>query len=236
MIMRIVVVLFLMVLSSCGYHSGQGEITSGYSTISIPYIQGDEYGDFTATLAKEIAVTGPLRYVRCNGDLTLKVSVIDYDYDNIGFRYDRKKEKEKKDESSQQNSNQYSSSSSSQNSNLSSSQNSSPSSSQTQSSFQSNKDNKKDKEWSHSVIPTETRVEAIAEVTLIESASGRVLLGPVQIRAFMDFDHDYYYSWDNINETSLGQLTDYDAAVDGSFKPLYAILAHKIADYVYDAW
>ncbi len=216
MIMRVMVVLSLMVLSSCGYHSGQGEITSGYSTISIPYIAGDEYGDFTASLAKEIAVTGPLRYVRCNGDLTLKVSVIDYDYDNIGFRYDRKKKKEE-DESSQQ-----------------SSEFSSSSSSISQSSSSTEK--KKEKEWSHSVIPTETRVEAIAEVTLIETASGCALLGPVQIRAFLDFDHDYYYSWDNVNETSLGQLTDYDAAVDGSFKPLYAILAHKIADYVYDAW
>lgn len=215
MIMRILGVLSLIVLSSCGYYAGQGDITSGYSTISIPYIEGDEYGDFTAALAKEIAVTGPLRYSRCNGDLTLKVSVIDYDYENVGFRYDRKKDKHKdKDQISGQSSHVSSESFISSES----------------------KDDIEEIRLSHSVIPTETRVEAIAEVTLIESNSGCVLLGPVQIRAFMDFDHDYYYSWNGVNESSLGQLTDYDAAVDGSFKPLYAILAHKIADYIYDAW
>jgi hypothetical protein len=173
-----------MLLTSCGYHAGQGELASRYRSITIPYIDGDEYGEFTAILAKEISLSGPLRYDRCNGDLTLYVSVFDYDYDNIGFRYDRKHDGEIED----------------------------------------------------SIIPTETRVEAIAEVSVIETASGCVLLGPVQIRAYLDFDHDYYYSRGEVNKFSLGQLTDYDAAVDGSFRPLYEVLAHKIADYLYDAW
>jgi hypothetical protein len=180
---------------------GQGGLTSRYSSITIPFVDGDEYGEFTAILAKEIALTGPLRYDRCNGDLTLYVSVMDYDYKNIGFRYDRKKEKG-------------------------------------DDSFNSDDEDDEDEEIvrDDSVIPVETRVKAIAEVTVIETASGCVLLGPAQISAYLDFDHDYYYSWNMVNETSLGQLTDYDAAVDGSFRPLYEVLAHKIADYVYDAW
>lgn len=176
--------LLLLFLSSCGYHVGQGDLTSRYSSITIPFIDGDEYGEFTAILAKEIALTGPLRYDRCDADLTLYVSVIDYDYKNIGFRYDRKK----------------------------------------------------DGEIQHDIIPVETRVIAIVEVSVVETVSGSVVLGPAQIRASLDFDHDYYYSRDRVNMKSLGQLTDYDAAVDGSFKPLYEVLSHKIADYVYDAW
>lgn len=184
MINKIFTSFAILFLCSCGYHVGQGDITSGYSTITIPYIDGDEYGLFTAELAREISVSGPLRYERCEGELTLRVSVIDYNYENVGFRYDRDKDGEK----------------------------------------------------IKSVIPSETRVQAITEVSLIETASGSILLGPVQITAYLDFDHEYYNSWNGVNITSLGQLTDYDAAVDGSFKPLYQILAHKIADYVYDSW
>jgi hypothetical protein len=201
--LRIVHVCGLLVLStSCGYSLGQGDITAGYSTITIPYVDGDEYGEFTAELVKQISVSGPLRYDRCDGELTLIVSIIDYDYDNIGFRYDRKNVKKKKSE---------------------------------EQSISSDEEDK-EKKRSKSIIPCETRVEGIAEVSLIETASGRVILGPAKITASLDFDHEYYDSWNEINQTSLGQLTDYDAAVDGSFKPLFQILAHKISDYIYEAW
>lgn len=203
---RLLISIGALFLSSCGYYAGQGDITSNYSSITIPYIKGDEYGEFTAALAREISTSGHLRYDRCDGDLTLCVSVIDNDYDNIGYRYDRKNEKAKDQEKDEK------------------------------------EEGREEEEvegggkLSHSVIPVETRVQALAEVTVIETASGCVLLGPARINAFLDFDHEYYYSHNQINSTSLGQLTDYDAAVDGAFKPLYQILAHKIADYIYDAW
>ncbi len=196
--------LLLVLLTSCGYHAGQGELASKYSTITIPYVEGDEYGELTAVLVKEISRTGTLSYQRSYADLSLNVSIIDCTYDNIGFRYDQK-----------HNSEPYRSSDSRSN----------------ESNHSSDRDNVSD-----DIIPVETRAQVIAEVSITECATGALVLGPVQIRATLDFDHDYYYSRHYVNNFSMGQLTDYDSAVDGSFKPLYTNLAHKIADYVYDSW
>lgn len=174
----------LFLFSSCGYHVGQGTLSSKYSTITIPYVRGDEYGEFTNALVREISRSGNLSYKRGHADLSLNVSIIDYTYENIGFRYDRKS----------------------------------------------------DEKLTDSIIPTETRVQAIVEVFVTECSSGCILLGPVQIKTFLDFDHDYYNSRNDINEKSLGQLTDYDAAIDGTSKPLFDSMARKVADFVYDSW
>lgn len=86
------------------------------------------------------------------------------------------------------------------------------------------------------IIPTETRITAVAEVTVFEAASCTPLLGPVLISACVDFDHDYYNSRDEVNVFSLGQLTDYDEAYDAVKTPLEEVLAKKIVDYVNDSW
>jgi hypothetical protein len=95
--------------------------------------------------------------------------------------------------------------------------------------------NKKGKRTS-TVIPTETRIKAVAEVTVFDSCNSCVLLGPVLIEAFVDFDHDYYNSRDGINIFSLGQLSDYDEAHDAVKAPLDEALANKIVDYVNGSW
>lgn len=74
-------------MSSCGYHFGQGELPEKYATISIPYAQGDFDGNFTAELIRQISTAGSFKYVRTGGDLILKVALVDFDDDNIGFRY-----------------------------------------------------------------------------------------------------------------------------------------------------
>lgn len=86
------------------------------------------------------------------------------------------------------------------------------------------------------IIPSETRISLFAEVTVIEQASGCALIGPFLFEASYDFDHDYYSSQNAVNIFSMGQLTDYDEALDAALRPLYQNLADKIADYVKNAW
>lgn len=97
-------------------------------------------------------------------------------------------------------------------------------------------DRKKKGKLTKNVIPTETRITAVAEVTVYEAATCCALLGPVLISASVDFDHDYYNSRDGINIFSLGQLSDYDEAYDAVKRPLNEALAKKIVDYVNDSW
>lgn len=95
-----------------------------------------------------------------------------------------------------------------------------------------NKQNKLTRE----TIPVETRLSQTAIVSLIDTYSGLVVLGPVKITASTDFDHDYYSTKDAINVFSLGQLTDYDEALDAAKKPLYYNLSKKIVDFLADGW
>lgn len=87
-----------------------------------------------------------------------------------------------------------------------------------------------------SIIPTETRYTALAEVLLIESGSGQVIRGPTRITASTDFDHTYYTTRDEINVFSLGQLSDIDEARNAAMHPLNRHLAERIVDYVINSW
>lgn len=176
--------LICLLLTGCGYHFGQGGLASRYSTISVPYVEGDRDGSLTAAIVRQLTESGDYVYKSSNGALCLDVKVVQVSDQNIGFRYDR---------------------------------------------------NKKGK-ITESVIPTETRITAVAEVTVYESAGCSPVLGPVLIAASVDFDHDYYNSRNAINVFSLGQLSDYDEAYDAVKRPLDEALAKKIVDYVNDSW
>ena len=91
--MRAICVALCLFLSSCGYHLGQGGegLPSRYTTISVPYVIGDQNGMLTATIIKEIVQSGSFEYRSYGGSLILKVLEIDLSQENIGFRYDRKK-------------------------------------------------------------------------------------------------------------------------------------------------
>jgi hypothetical protein len=97
-------------------------------------------------------------------------------------------------------------------------------------------DRDKDGERENYIIPTETRIALVAEVTVVENCSGCIALGPARIVAGVDFDHDYYFGSDHVNNLSLGQLTDIDAAYDSVQTPLYQALAEKIVDYVINSY
>lgn len=179
-----ILTLLCLSLTGCGYHFGTGGVIQSYRTISVPYVEGDWDGTITTTIVKQLTQYGRLVYRDRGGSLILKVRIIDFYDDNIGFRYDIKK---------------------------------------------SGKPRK-------ALIPDETRTTVVAEVTVVEAASGCVLLGPVQLSAETEYDHDYYSNRDAINVFSLGQLTDIDEAYDAAQKPLNQRLAEKIVDYVNDKW
>jgi hypothetical protein len=81
-----------ILLSGCGYRYGQGSLPLKYRTICVPYVVGDKTGDLTAALIKEISRSGAFRYKKNNADLILEVAIIDYYLENVGFRYDRKRD------------------------------------------------------------------------------------------------------------------------------------------------
>lgn len=89
------------------------------------------------------------------------------------------------------------------------------------------------KNW---LIPTETRLSGIAEVTVLDSSTNQILLGPTCVKASVDFDHDYYSSRNAINIFSLGQLSDIDAGQEAAMDPLNRRLAEKITDYIINSW
>ena len=97
-------------------------------------------------------------------------------------------------------------------------------------------DRKKSGKLKKSIVPTETRVNALAEVSLVERGTGKILRGPVRIAANAEFDHTYYTTRDKINVFSLGQLSDIDAARDAAMIPLNRALADRIADFALNSW
>lgn len=188
-ILRLSLLAFLLgavgcTLKSCQYQFGRGELAARYTTIAIPYAEGDKEGGLTAEVIRRMSETGALRYVSSAGDLTLTMKLIELRDENIGFRYDRKKQGELK----------------------------------------------------KTIIPTESRLSVVAEVSVIETCSGQVIRGPTRIKTSVDFDHDYYSSYRGINVFSLGQLNDYDAAHDAVMYPLNRHLAERIVDYVINSW
>jgi hypothetical protein len=178
--MRVFLLSLAALLTSCHYHLGYDSQLLNYSTINIPYVEGDEDGELTAEVIRQFSLSGELTYVQEGGDLTLKMKILELRDENIGFRYDRKKRGNIK----------------------------------------------------RVVIPTETRIEALVEVKVVESASGKVVKGPVRIKSSVDFDHDYYSSRHGINIFSLGQLTDIDAAEEAVQRPLNQRIGEKVVDYV----
>lgn len=86
------------------------------------------------------------------------------------------------------------------------------------------------------IIPTETRMTIYVEVWVTDAASCCTVLGPVQLSASVDYDHDYYSSRDGVNIFSLGQLSDIDEAYDAAQTPLNRIIAMKIVDYITQSW
>lgn len=79
--------IFLSILPGCGYHFGRGEISQRYSTVCVPFVEGDSEGVFTATLVRALTMRGELAYKTAGADLMLKVCLLEPSDTNIGFIY-----------------------------------------------------------------------------------------------------------------------------------------------------
>ena len=82
------------------------------------------------------------------------------------------------------------------------------------------------------IIPNESRTKVLAEVTLLDTLSKKVLLGPAHIVGSIDYDHQNYDLNNDINTFSLGQLSDIDTTEDVLTIPLYRDLAYQITTYL----
>ncbi|KAF3361577.1 hypothetical protein PHSC3_001953 [Chlamydiales bacterium STE3] len=181
---KIIVFLCLVsLLPGCGYRLGLGNSILRGKTLSIPYIEGDLDGSLTEAVINAVSSCLDVAYTNGNGEIILKIAIIDGYEKHIGFRYDRKRSGKIK----------------------------------------------------KSIIPIETRATLIACLELFDF-NGCKLMGPVNIKASVDFDHDYYSSHNGVNLFSLGQLSDIDSAEDAVRKPLHRALAEKIADFLNNAW
>jgi len=88
------------------------------------------------------------------------------------------------------------------------------------------------KEHKDKLIPSETRSRLLAEVTIINSETGKNVLGPVHILSTSEYDHQNYSIDNDINSFSLGQLSDIDTAQAVVNIPLYRNLAKEINFYI----
>lgn len=87
-----IIVIFLFFCTGCGYHFGPGKIPQFPKTISIPFVEGDDGGALTSQLIEQIVQSGEYEYQNSGGAFLLKIKLIDFNEENIGFRYDRKKD------------------------------------------------------------------------------------------------------------------------------------------------
>lgn len=78
-------------LSSCGYRYGESSLSSSYQTISIPFVSGDPDGELTAAIVRQLTGVLSLQYRQDCGQLQLNVAIVNFDDENIGYRYSYKK-------------------------------------------------------------------------------------------------------------------------------------------------
>lgn len=84
------ILIYLFLLSSCGYHF-QNQLGDGNRvTLSVPYIEGDLEGQLTNALVLALSSSGNFKYVHNKGQFILKGAIRGQTNEKIGYRYDRK--------------------------------------------------------------------------------------------------------------------------------------------------
>jgi hypothetical protein len=89
-------------------------------------------------------------------------------------------------------------------------------------------DPKKLKKGKNDLILNETRAKALAEVSLVNRYTNETIRGPAYILGNIEYDHQENTIDNNINDLSLGQLSDIDTAQDVTYIPQDRDLAQKI--------
>lgn len=85
--MKNLLLLPLILLTACCYQFGRGELSERYSTICIPYVEGDDQGFLTTALIRQLSASGGLLYRSSGSDLLLRVCLLQPIDKNIGFIY-----------------------------------------------------------------------------------------------------------------------------------------------------
>lgn len=88
----------LVMLSGCGYQLSQSMRDGKQVTLSIPYVVGDADGRLSLEIVRAVSTLPSYRYVPYGGEQILVVALADSREENIGFRYDRKKDGKRKKE------------------------------------------------------------------------------------------------------------------------------------------
>lgn len=86
------------------------------------------------------------------------------------------------------------------------------------------------------MVPNERRLSALAEVSVIDEATQKTVLGPAHISASVKFDFDPEFSEDNLVGFSLGQYNFVEDAERSAYFPLNQKLSKEIADYIINSW
>ncbi len=81
----LLLLVFCLLFSSCTYKWGKGSIDEQYSTISIPYVEGDWEGILTSALIRRFSANGALEVVNGGGDLCLSVCLLEPQREIIGY-------------------------------------------------------------------------------------------------------------------------------------------------------
>ena len=96
----------------------------------------------------------------------------------------------------------------------------------------------------HNLIAVENRRTITADVTLVDALSEKVLLGPISVVAWADYDYSDVNSLRQLSffpkpgrrvsvfDFSMGQLDSVEGAQDDAITPLYRELARKIVDAI----
>ena len=74
------------------------------------------------------------------------------------------------------------------------------------------------------------------EVSLVESSTGNVIVGPTKLSAAIDYDYDFDDIRDDSIEFSMGQLNFVENARMAAKPSLNRVIAQRIVDYVVNYW
>ncbi len=90
-------------------------------------------------------------------------------------------------------------------------------------------DPKKLRDGEKDLILSETRAKSLAEVSLVDRYTNEIIAGPAYILGNIEYDHQENTIDSNINDLSLGQLSDIDTAQDVTYIPQDRDLSQKIS-------
>ncbi len=86
------------------------------------------------------------------------------------------------------------------------------------------------------MVPNERLLSILSEVTVIDMATQKIVLGPKNLSTSVKFDFDPEFSEDNLVGFSLAQYNFVENAERSAHKPLNESIAQTIVDYLVNSW